>query len=272
MKVNFLNKKIRAEMSFFISIIASIATILLGTGLFCACTTRILGAFFILAIIIFYIITLLRANKIVSKKITIRKTSLTIKFGDITKESGRKIVPFNEFFDTKVDDIIIARESANGKLVEEFGQEYIDNIINNDNHIKQHIEKKNCARMNGGKNTRYRLGTTCLCKKEDKEFFLVAFSKFDKDDKAFHTTETYVSCLMHLWNELDCLYASKPIVMPLLGSGLTRFKDNDLSNQELLKIIVWTFKQSRVNFTFPSSLTIVLPEKMKNEISLYEVD
>ena len=100
----------------------------------------------------------------------------------------------------------------------------------------------------------------------------MAFSQFDENDQAFHTFESYISCLMNLWRELDKLYALKSIAMPLLGSGITRFIDGEKTKQELLELIVWTFKQSQVNFKSPASLTIVLDKSFKNDINLYKID
>lgn len=60
--------------------------------------------------------------------------------------------------------------------------------------------------------------------------------------------------------------------MPLLGSGITRFHGyENITDQELLEIIIWTFKVSRIRFQYPAKAKIVLTDKCLDKISLYDV-
>ena len=43
---------------------------------------------------------------------------LKLKKGIIFESTDWKLIPFNEFFDTTVDDVVIARNSLNGKFIE----------------------------------------------------------------------------------------------------------------------------------------------------------
>ena len=76
---------------------------------------------------------------------------------------------------------------------------------------------------------------------------------------------------MHMWNELDAFYAGRPIVLPLLGSGITRFNNSDITPQELLKYILMTFKASKVKFNNTSSLMIILNDKIRDDINLFDI-
>ena len=67
-------------------------------------------------------------------------------------------------------------------------------------------------------------------------------------------------------------YAGRPISLTLLGNGITRFNNGDVTAQELLKYILLTFKASKVKFNNKSSLTIVLDEHVRDEINLYEIE
>ena len=77
--------------------------------------------------------------------------------------------------------------------------------------------------------------------------------------------------LIEMWNELDILYSQDTIVIPLLGSGTTRFKDYKISEQELLELILWTFKISKIKFTYPSKLIIVIHPSLMDKINLYKI-
>lgn len=76
---------------------------------------------------------------------------------------------------------------------------------------------------------------------------------------------------MHMWTELDYLYAGKPINITLLGSGITRFNNYLISEQELLHLIVRTFEISKIKFGNKSSLTILLDKRIEDKINLYNI-
>lgn len=75
----------------------------------------ILGGFLLLWIIT-AVIKALRADHAITLKI--KGITVRIEEGDIFKSPNWKLIPFNEFFDTKVDDVVIARNSLNGKFIE----------------------------------------------------------------------------------------------------------------------------------------------------------
>ena len=56
-----------------------------------------------------------------------------------------------------------------------------------------------------------------------------------------------------------------------MGSGITRFRDIQVSEQELLEILIWSFKVSRVKFRYPAKVTIVVHESIKDKINFYEL-
>lgn len=100
---------------------------------------------------------------------------------------------------------------------------------------------------------------------------LVALTHFDEDNRAYLTLQQYSDCLINMWNEIDILYNQQSVSMPLLGSGVTRFKDCEVTDQELLEIILWTYRISKVKFTYPSCLNIILDERKKDKINLYKL-
>lgn len=48
--------------------------------------------------------------------------------------------------------------------------------------------------------------------------------KFDDENRAYLFIQDYVSFLLNFWNEIDIIYAGRSVSIPLLGSGITRFK------------------------------------------------
>lgn len=119
-----------------------------------------------------------------------------------------------------------------------------------------------------GKNIKYRLGSVYL----HGEYMLTAFSHFDSQNRAYLSQKEYVSCMLNFWDEVDQLYAGRSVSVPLMGSGITRFRDADVQPQELLKILIWSYKISRVKFKHPANVTIIIHSSMADKINLYELD
>ena len=82
----------------------------------------------------------------------------------------------------------------------------------------------------------------------------------------------FIEFLMNFWTEIDRLYNNRSIAIPLLGSGITRFEGYELiSDQELLEIIIWSYKISRIKFAYPATINFVLDERKKDKINLYKI-
>ncbi|MBM7539813.1 hypothetical protein JOE23_000055 [Amphibacillus cookii] len=51
--------------------------------------------------------------------------------------------------------------------------------------------------------------------------------------------QDFIGCLLEFWNEIDIIYGGSTIVIPLLGSGITRFRGyENVSEQELLELLL----------------------------------
>lgn len=199
------------------------------------------------------------ANKEVILKI--RGIKVIIKEGDIFKEPNWKLIPFNEFFDTKVDDVVIARNSLNGIFITNYVNDLNKLQKTIDEYPEQSILKSN---LKGGRKF-YPLGT--IIPYED--FLLLALTHF-QNNQAFITHNDYEICLRNMWLEICRVYANKPIVLPLLGSGITRFKDcAEKKNSNLLRCMLCTLNSSMVQINQP--ITIILRREIIDEINLYDL-
>lgn len=223
---------------------------------------------FVILLIIVFCIMWYRANHIRNIVINVNNSTMEIALGDIFEEEGFKIIPFNEYFDTIVDDVIVLSETLNGKYINRFYPQVsaLDTIIDSDAHSKKYIVGE--SERIKGKKIKYKLGTIV----KNGEYFIMALTHFDDDNRAFLDINDYTSCLMNMWNECDIHYGGNTVVLPLLGSGITRFHGyENISDQELLEIIIWTFKVSRIRFQYPAKVKIVLLKKSLNKINLYDI-
>lgn len=212
-----------------------------------------------------YIFLFVRANKIINVKLDIDGSIVEIKEGDIFKEEGLKVINFNEYFDTKVDNKIIAENTLNGQFI----KKYVENVEELDNLIDQKLEKLDYnTNRKDGKKKRYALGEIV----EYKDFLITSLSKFDDQNRANLTLKEYIGFLMNFWNSLDVIYANRNVSITIFGSGITRFKEiTYISDQELLEIIIWSFKISKVKFKYPTKISIIIPKEKINKINLYKI-
>ena len=219
-------------------------------GLIILCT-------FILIWIIVTIIKAYRANK--SIKVIIRGIEVTIKEGDLFAAKGWKLIPFNEFYDTRVDDVVIAHNSLNGQ--------FIENHLSNKKDLQKIVTKERRLQVQGADNERYAFPLGHIIPFED--YLLLAFSHFEQKQAKLNHSE-YETCLRNMWKEISRVYANRPVTVPLLGGGITRFEDvSEKSDTHLLRCLLCTLKTSTANIYQP--ITIVLTKDSMKRINLYEL-
>ncbi|ASW42851.1 hypothetical protein BEN51_05015 [Clostridium isatidis] len=223
-------------------------------------------------LVIIYLVLWIRANKMESIKLKINGSTIQVKIGDIFEEKELKVISFNEYFDTQVDDDIIANSSLNGIFITSKLKESIEDF---DKELDKYLSSKkgNEYSVNNdrvvGKKKKYPLGTICKYK---NEYLFTALTKFDDENKAKVLLKDYVYTLLNFWSEIDRVYAGKSVSMPLLGSGQTRIEDKiDILEQELLELLIWTFKISRIKIKHPSKITIIIHSTSKDKINFYKL-
>lgn len=209
------------------------------------------------------------ANHIRHVELSVNNSTIEISAGDVFQSEGLKIIAFNEYFDTQVDENIISSQTLNGQFIKKYAHdvESLDHLIQENQHAQECKINVNQNRL-VGKQIQYKLGTIVPM----DDFFILAFSKFDNQNRAYLEMNDYTACLMNMWNECDIHYGGRSIVLPLLGSGITRFHGyENITDQELLEIILWTFKVSRIRFQYPSKAKIVLAQNSPDKIDLYKI-
>ena len=258
MKVSFFDKRILHIFYGALSIISVITSIIfLFIEIDRKCKTAI-GLTALVILFVLYIGIWIHSNMRRSIRLKINTSEVEVKFGDIfSEQADLKVIAFNEYFDTLVDDKVIAKRTLNGIFINKFFKdkvEELDGIISADIHLREMIVAENTDRS-AGKKTKYKLGTICVV----SDYLLTALTHFDADNRAFLEINDYINCMLNFWNEVDRVYAGKTVALPVLGSGITRFKGYDnISDQELLELIIWTFKVSRIKFTYPAKVKIVV--------------
>lgn len=208
-----------------------------------------------------------KANNMNSVSLNINETVIDIEIGDIFNETGIKVIPFNEYFDTIIDDVIISKNSLNGIFINKIINEKRVNLEELNKKIENELSDKKIIinhNRKKGKKIKYKLGTIF----EYDDYFLTAMTKFDNDNRAKISQKEFLEFLLEFWENIDIKYNNRKIIVPLLGSGITRFERN-IKPQELLSQIIWIFKLSQISLK--SGLKIIIHENMKEQINLYEI-
>ena len=270
-KVKFFDKRIRAK---FLEILGAISTFISLLLIFVDIPENLsikAGIVFVVILLVIYIVLYVYANKLSEATIDIGGTSVLVKKGDIFKEDGLKVIPFNEYFDTIVDNQVITELSLNGKYIKKFGDVHkLDELIYSNTFLNssENILEEDVSRNgNIGKKVRYKLGSSIVV----DDYVLTAFSKFNQKNEAQLTMTEYINFLLNFWNEINRVYAQKSVTVPIFGSGITRFKGgfNDIEINELLNIMLWTFRISGTRFKYPAKLTIIVYGDLFKKINLF---
>ncbi|EOX1581204.1 macro domain-containing protein [Vibrio cholerae] len=228
------------------------------------------GWIFIGLLFLIYLAIWIWSNNLNEIDIDVEGSDVTIKVGDIFSEPGLKAIAFNEYFDTQVDNIIIAEGSLNGIFI----KKHLGVPVSE---LDTHIEKYNfegCeilgtnAERKLGKRVRYQIGTICVY----KDFLLTAFAKFDDENKAVLTMPEYLEFLINFWDKVNNVYAQQSVSTTIFGSGITRIKGHkSISDEDLLKIMLWTFRISEMRFKYPAKLTVVVHKDKIDKINLLDI-
>lgn len=272
MKVSFFDKKVRKTFSVAVSWIATILSFvliflpeLIGYKLKIMCASGLIGLFVLVYFVIWW-----SARKSKETRLKINGIDLCVKTGDLFGENENlKLIPFNEHFDTKVDDVIISSSSLNGIYINKFfeGSEAdLADRIRADKRIQSLITSIETYE-DGQCRMTYPLGTI---HKEGK-FLLLAFTKFNHNNEAYLDSKSLWESFSNMWREIGIVHSGKSIDLPLLGSGITRLVGVNICEQELLELLLMSLRVSGLQLNWNISLNIIIHPKNAKYINFYKL-
>lgn len=270
MKVGFFDPRI---INLFFQQTSAVTTILSAILLFIDIPQDYkLKSFVAYLLILFgiYVYLFIKSDKLNNIKINIDGTEVIIKVGDIFNETGYKAIAFNEYFDTKVDNNIISEKSLNGIYINshiEISEDELNQFIRSYDFEPEEIIEKDLVRLIGN-NTKFRLGTIVV----HNDYLLTSMAKFDGSNRAVLTMPEYLEFLIRFWDRVNKVYAQKSVSVPIFGSGITRIKGHkNIEDEELLKIMLWTFRISEMRFKYPANLSIIINADKISRINLLDI-
>lgn len=198
-----------------------------------------------------------------SVNLTIRQTPVSISCRDIFEASGWKIIGCDTHFDTRVDDVVISKKSLHGQLVLNHGKkEEIEAVVEVEAK-KLGLQKKNDGMYNFPLGTVIRYDSSV----DNQTYLMLAMTELNMQHEAHTNMAKFELMLMKMWAEIGRVYASNNIVLPVLGTGISRFDDGPKDKDALLRCMLCTLNSSGVSFN--SKVNIVIYSDIK-DIPMYE--
>lgn len=189
---------------------------------------------------------------------------LQIENGDIFAKKGVVIIPVNDYFDTTVDNRIIAADTIHGRFIEKFFKRKISDLDNKINTALRGEIPTDVPNRAEGKKKRYSLGTCAILDEGENTYILVALTKFDENNHAFIPLSEYGTIIQKIINKSSITANSRPVYMPLLGSGQGGIQ------KSAQRILSYTISQIEFcsNVSIPKGLHIVIHDLNKKGINL----
>nr|WP_250880794.1 macro domain-containing protein [Escherichia coli] len=79
-----------------------------------------LGIIFLIILFLLYFGIWFKSNNLSEINLDVEGSIVTVKAGDLFRQDGFKVIAFNEYFDTQVDDVIISHNSLNGLYIDNY--------------------------------------------------------------------------------------------------------------------------------------------------------
>jgi len=266
-----------------LGIVSSIVTLIsfLGTAQNMEINVIYIVIVFIAILVLIFIYMWWSANQQKYVRLRINNTEIRIQEGNIfellemepkDRRGEISIIGVNDYYDTIVDDRIIAKKTLHGQYIEQIinaGKlEQLEQAIETDEMINREGNYAEDTERTRGRKRRYSIGSLV----EFEAYVLAAFTKFDENNKAFLTAEEYIEFWMRFWNNIDEVYAGRTINIPLMGAGITRFKNGKPSKQELLEIMLWSLRISGFHNTYADKqINIIIYKTDINDIDFYHI-
>lgn len=282
-KVGFCDKTLWSRYLAVLGIISSLITLLsfFATANDIGINIMYVAMPFLFGIIFLFLCMWFFANHMTHAELKINNTIVRVTEGNIWAQLDKNpknrigeisVIGVNDFYDVIVDDRIIASGSLHGQYIKKIEQaQKLDDLchtIENDTILNEPGNSTTVASRKIGRQIQYELGSVV----EFESYILAAFTKFDANNEAWLTAGEYVGFWMRFWANIDKIYAGRTINIPLMGAGITRFKNGKPTKQELLEIMLWTLKISGFHNTYAGKgINFVIYPADTGEINFYRI-
>lgn len=192
-----------------------------------------------------------------------RTYSIEVKFGDLFKQTNcKRVITFDECFTTEIGEYNWQIKSGTicGQYLSTHSDLNIKALIRNSK-IQPSITKskyKGKVRYDSGKIV------------PNGDDLLMAFAKLTEEGIGFFSYEEYLACLSVMWNEIYKYSSNDDVCIPIVGAGRTTIDGISVTKQDLLDLIIESYKLCKNKIKLPNKLIIVCSDK--DGISLNKIE
>lgn len=239
------------------------------------------GVLLILWIVCFVIVGLILIRK---KRFNVIDANsghkLYLQYGDlfdenevlVPKERRNIVIPVNRCFDTIVDNHLISERTLHGKAIKLFYEKKIYTEVSLNSTIQKLLENKEYENLSKnekpvGNRKRFPVGTVIDLPGDNNEHFLLwALSTFDSKLKAHTTMQDYALAVQKLVEACNEESEGFPIVIPVVGTGLSRTKKEQ---HDVISYLINSFKLNKAEIN--CDIHIVVREDIKNQVAIMNI-
>ena len=189
---------------------------------------------------------------------------LQVEFGDLFEKKGVVVISVNEYFDTIVDNKIIATDTIHGKFIEQLFKGRISELDEKIEKALNNVKAEDIPNRAAGKQKRYPLGTCAVITEGENIYILAALTKFDTNNRASIPLSEYGTIIQKIISTVATVANSRPVYMPLLGSGQG---DIQKSAQKILSYMISQIEFCP-NISIPKGLQIVVYDSGNKSVNL----
>lgn len=206
------------------------------------------------------------ATKIVFR-IPTTNPKIEICFGDFFGESGHKVIPVNEYFDSQLGDQV-APNSIHGQYIQQnFDSDATRFEIQVD--LALQGENSKITARPGPRNKSYPIGTTAVVGTGPHKAFLFALTKTDmKTSKASADVPMMLDALDGLWNAIRNHSNGLTVNIPLVGGGQSQV---GIDPNHLFRLILISFLIETRRSEVTRTVRIVLHNSVFDQIDLQAI-
>lgn len=194
-------------------------------------------------------------------------TKVKILFGDLFKQKGVIVIGVNEFFDSSLGKPV-SPNSLHGYFIQKIlggKQSLFDSAVESEL-VGTPFETIDRAE---GKNKRYSIGTTVKIDFAEKNYLLFALSKTNERFEAYSTPSIILEALNGLMNKARSECNGDILVLPLVGTGLSR---SGISPKYIIELILIAILNSTKEGEVSNEINIILRPELMKEIDLNDLE
>lgn len=200
-----------------------------------------------------------------------RDVRIEVRVGDVFSGQSALVIGCNTSFDTDLASNIISPKSLQGQFTERFYSDvaHLDTDIDRALALP-FVPGPTLSPGKVGKKNVYPIGTTVTLRPSGRTTYLCAIASMNMQGNAHATFDDLKSALPQLWNHISSAGDHGDVVVPVLGSGLSRVAEN---RETLVREILQSFIAACASQRPCASLTVVIfpSDYYRHEVNLKEL-